>query len=336
MKKTTTVIKKWQLLKWRSHEELADLSEEDFVAVGKRVFYRSRALEEARMPANAAAIKTEAFTGCKRLHTITLPSNNSVGLARRSFADCIRLRNVHNSELISVIGDRAFENCRNLPALTFGRDLRRIGEYAFAGCESIRSLELPSCINVMGRGAFFACTELESVHMEDALTTLAPDAFRDCISLREIGFSAMLEEIPKGAFRGCSSLTELTVPSGINVIGARAFMECNRLREVTIDIGTTEIGAKAFAKTPRLERVFVPHSVKKLGLGAFGFGFSKQKITLVVDNEYMKKRMQTQLRLCMSAGRVNVEVVGKTIEERKRERRRASLEQKPTHLFDIE
>ena len=55
MKKTTTVIKKWQLLKWRSHEELADLSEEDFVAVGKRVFYRSRALEEARMPANAAA-----------------------------------------------------------------------------------------------------------------------------------------------------------------------------------------------------------------------------------------------------------------------------------------
>ena len=117
MKKTTTVIKKWQLLKWRSHEELADLSEEDFVAVGKRVFYRSRALEEARMPAKAAAIKTEAFTGCKRLHTVTLPSNNSVGLARRSFADCIRLRNVHNSELISVIGDRAFENCRNLPAL---------------------------------------------------------------------------------------------------------------------------------------------------------------------------------------------------------------------------
>lgn len=335
MKKKMTV-KKWQLTKWRSRDEIADLSDVEFVAVGKRVFYQHRTLEEAHLPTNAAAIKTEAFTGCRRLLAVTLPNDNNVGLARRCFADCTRLREVKNTELISIVGDRAFENCRNLPDPVFGRELRRIGEYAFAGCESIRTLELPSCLTAMGKGAFQGCTELEKVEMEDALTVLGEDAFRNCISLKEIGFSAMLEAIPKGAFRGCSALTEVEIPSGIQAVGARAFMGCTRLREVNIDIGTTVIGARAFAKNPRLERVVIPHSVKRLGIGAFGFGFSHQKVTLVVDNEYMKKRMQTQLRLCMSAGRVQIEVVGKSIEERKRERRRASLDSTPVHLFEKE
>lgn len=50
----------------------------------------------------------------------------------------------------------------------------------------------------------------------------------------------------------------------------------------------------------------------------------------------MKKRLQSKLRMALSAKRVQIIVTGKSIEERKRERRRAQLEQTPTHIFDQE
>ena len=334
--KTPFTVKKWQLLRWRAKEERVDLSDSDFIAVGKRVFYKDRFAEEVLLPATASAIKTEAFAGCRRLYRVALSGAGNVGISRRAFRGCKRLRELENAHMLSIIGDFAFDGCARLPAFAFGRDLRKIGEYAFRRCDSMTSILLPSCVELIGRGAFFGCTELESVAMEDGLAALSRDVFRDCISLREVAFSSALREIPIGAFRGCSALTELIVPSQITRIGKRAFASCARLSDVTVELGTVHIGAKAFADNPRLKTVFLPHSVKRLGLGAFGLGFCRDedKIVISVDNEYMKKRIRRQLFLCLSFGRAKVTVIGKSIEERKRERRRSTVEQTPTHLIE--
>ena len=129
-------------------------------------------------------------------------------------------------------------------------------------------------------------------------------------------------------------MTELTVPSQVSKIGKRAFLDCARLQSVELENGVERIGAKAFAKTPRLREVTVPHSLKRLGFGAFGLGRSREKTVMYVDNEYMRRRMKQQLFLCGSLGRVRIELVGKSIEERKRERHRTELEQKPVHIMD--
>ena len=334
--KQGSIIKKWQLIKWRSKEERADLTESEFVAVGKRAFYKKHRLEEVILPPQASVIKTEAFAGSKRLCKVTLPSDSNVGISSRAFANCVRLRALENEGLISRIGIRAFENCRFLPNLTFGRELKSIGDFAFFGCTSITELELPSCLERMGRGAFLECSELRTLRMEEGITSIGREAFRNCISLEEIELSGAIKELPFGAFRGCSALREVDLPVGIAAIGARAFEDCTRLETVTLEHGVERIGARAFKGADRLRSVIVPPTLKKLGLGAFGFGRSEEKVVLYVENEYMKKRLQTRLRLCLSAGRATVAVTGKTIEERKRERRRATLEQKPTHLFDHE
>lgn len=329
-------VKKWQLLRWRSKRECADLSAVDFVAVGRRAFYKNRTLEQVTLPANAAVIKTEAFLGCRHLACVTLPSENSVGIAGGAFANCTRLRELENSELIARIGARAFENCHFLPTLSFGRELRSIGEYAFLGCASLTSLNLPSSLDSIGKGAFMECTELTSVHVEDGVPMLAPDAFRNCISLQDVQFSASLRALPVGVLRGCASLTEITVPSNIRTVGARAFADCTRLESVELESGVERICARAFAGCDRLRSVTVPNTVKRIGFGAFGFGRTQEKISLLVETEYMKKRLQTRLKFALSAGRVQIIVTGKSIEERRRERRRAELEQKPAHLFEQE
>ena len=53
-----------------------------------------------------------------------------------------------------------------------------------------------------------------------------------------------------------------------------------------------------------------------------------------VETEYMLRRMKIQLILCGSIGRVELIRDGKSIEERKRERRRSTLEQTPVHLIN--
>ena len=104
------------------------------------------------------------------------------------------------------------------------------------------------------------------------------------------------------------------------------------------ELGLTRIGRGAFRDTPSLTDVYLPHSVKRMGFGAFGFGRLKgtkrEKVKLHVDTEYMLRRAKRLLFFCGSYGRVEVILDGKTIEERKRERRRSTLEKTPAHLTD--
>ena len=102
-----------------------------------------------------------------------------------------------------------------------------------------------------------------------------------------------------------------------------------------MELGVQKSGARAFDNTPALREVFVPHSLKKLGRGAFGRGKRKddEKITVCVENEYMVRRMKSLLFRCGSAGCTTVKLIGKTVEERKRDRRRANVDAKGTHLI---
>jgi len=330
--KERTVIRKWQLLRWRSNREEADFSDADFIAVGKRVFRDRRHLEKVIFPPMLSAIKTDAFRECPRLFSVTLPAENNVGIAAGAFADCIRLREVIHSELVSTVGMGSFENCRMLREFPFGRELRRIGDFAFRGCASLTAVTLPSCLIGIGTAAFADCTELNQLELEDSLSALSPELFRGCISLSEIKLPSTLQMLPSGVFRDCSALRELTVPTGIRKIGSSAFRGCARLRKVTLEIGVQRIGAFAFAGTAGLEEIYVPHTIKFLAFGAFGLGTTQKPPTLYVDNEYMRRRMKRLLLLCGSAGRVRICVIGKSIEERKRERHRSTVHQTPTHL----
>jgi hypothetical protein len=99
-----------------------------------------------------------------------------------------------------------------------------------------------------------------------------------------------------------------------------------------MELGVSAVGAFALANNENLESVTVPHSLSKLGFGAFGLGRREKKTVIYVDNEYMCRRMKRLLFWCGSAGRAIVCMQGKTIEERKRERRRTSLDQKAEHI----
>ncbi len=335
--KPTLKIKNWQLFRARGYEGCADLRTETFVAIGKRAFVGrdNPYLEQVYIPNGASVIKAEAFLGCKNLQTVILSTANNIGLSAGVFRNCLRLHTVANAEKIHSIGANCFANCDTLCEIRLGRELSRIGEGAFSGCRSLTSVALPSSLRAIGTGAFSGCSALAFCQMDEGLSTLSEEMFRDCVSLREVKIPAAVSVIPKRAFEGCISLREVNIPANVQTIEARAFENCRKLHTVRMELGVKEIGAHAFAATPALCEVFVPHSVKKLGRGVFGTGKRKdgEKVTVCVENEYMVRRMKRLLTLCGSAKCTTVKLIGKSIEERKRDRRRESLDAKGTHLI---
>lgn len=330
-------IKNWQLLKARGVEGRVVLPAGDFVAIGKRAFAgkQNQYLESVAIPDGVSVIKAEAFAGDKNLRTVVLSTNGNIGLSQGVFAGCKRLREVANSEYINSIGALAFSNCAALQGIAFGKHLHRIGEGAFANCQSLTSVSLPSSLREIGKGVFAGCRELAFYSADDALPALSEEMFRDCVSLREAIIPAAVSVIPRGAFEGCISLREVKIPANVNEIEARVFKNCRKLHTVRMELGIKEIGAHAFDNCPALREVFVPHSLKKLGYGAFGTGKRKdgEKITVCVENEYMVRRMKSLLFWCGSANCTEIKLIGKSIEERKRDRRRANVEAKGTHLI---
>ena len=335
--KPTFKIKNWQLIRARGAEGNVVLPEGDFVAVGKSAFVgkHNLYLQSVHIPNGVSVIKAEAFEECNNLRTVILPTGGNIGLSQGVFSGCTRLRTVANSEHIHAIGANAFAGCTSLQRIELGKDLHRIGEGAFFGCRSLSSISLPSDLREVGEGAFAECQELAFYTAPDTLSILSSEMFRDCVSLREVVIPEAVTVIPWGAFMGCISLGEVKIPANVQTIGTRAFENCRKLHTVKMELGVTQIGAHAFDNTPALREVFVPHSLKKLGRGAFGTGKRKdgEKITICVENEYMVRRMKRLLFWSGSANCTTVKLIGKSIEERKRDRRRASLDEKGTHLI---
>ena len=335
--KSTFKIKNWQFLKARGAEGKLTLSTGKFVAIGARAFVgkQNAYLESVLVPEGVSVIKAEAFANSKNLRTVILSTAGNIGLSQGVFKGCTRLREVANSAQINAIGALAFCDCTSLQGIEFGKELRRIGEGAFANCSSLTSVDLPIGIREVGKGAFAGCQELAFYTVPNTLSALSEELFRDCVSLREVVIPANATVIPRGAFEGCVSLREVNIPANVGEIEARVFKNCRKLHTVRMELGVTKIGARAFDNVPALREVFVPHSLKKLGRGAFGTGKRKddEKITVCVENEYMVRRMKSLLFWCGSANCTTVKLIGKSIEERKRDRRRANVDAKGTHLI---
>ena len=330
--KETRKIRAWQLLRRKGQAPIADLRGEQVVAIGKKALKRNKTLEQVWLPDSLTVVKAKAFVGCKRLRWVVLPSENAVGLSASVFEGCGRLRGLEHDEGLVSIGRRAFRSCVMLQAICIGGSLRRIGEEAFAGCRSLTALRLPSTLGTIEKNAFRGCWDLSEVCLEEGTAPLSEGIFRECISLQAIHLPPTVTAIPKNALRDCSALTEITLPKGVERVGGSAFRGCLRLEQVEMGLGVREIGRRAFSNTPSLQLVKLPHSVKRLRFGAFGLGRRAEKIVISVENEYMLRRMRYQLFFCGSAGCAEVRMDGLTLDERKRERRRTTLEKKPEHI----
>ena len=89
-----------------------------------------------------------AFSGCKSLRSITIPSS------------------------VISIGTWAFNSCSSLTSITMPYGVKSVGGGAFWGCKSLRSITIPSSVTSIGNLAFRACKSLTSITIPTHITNI--------------------------------------------------------------------------------------------------------------------------------------------------------------------
>ena len=127
--------------------------------IGPDVFAHTD-LENITIPNSVREIGTSAFSGCKNLKTVELPTG--VELYGRAFGfsglESIELRDV------KLQGHLIFEYCSQLKSVTIKGDTPVIPSNTFANCYRLTHVELPETLKQIEHNAFYGCTELREIN----------------------------------------------------------------------------------------------------------------------------------------------------------------------------
>lgn len=255
--------------------------------------YRS-SIKSVEITEGATDIGDNAFSGCKNLAVITMPSSlTSIG--RYAFANCTNLSSITIPQNVTDIGECAFQSS-GLTSVTFENMPTRIENKIFFNCKNLVSITIPDTVIDIGNGAFALCTGLTSVFIPESVESIGDEAFKSCSNITEVSLPAGLVKIGTEAFGYCSKLESVSIPESVTSIGAMAFYRTNltfakdsggsylgndsnpyyaliygnNYNAHRINESTVIIANKAFDQALGTE-IYIPNSVTHIGDNAFFF-----------------------------------------------------------------
>jgi hypothetical protein len=123
---------------------------------------------------------------------------------------------------VTIIGNGAFQDCRQLVEITIPSSVTSIGNAAFWYCFSLAEITIPNSVSSIGWGAFVGA-KITNLIIPNSVST-----------------------IEGNAFGGCLELTTVTISSGVTYIGDSAFAHCGKLQKVYFLGNTPSKGAAIF------------------------------------------------------------------------------------------
>ena len=161
------------------------------------------------VPNNTRLIASQAFAGCKKLISITIPRSITT-IHEGTFAGCKSLQSITIPNSVEKIGDAAFTGCSSLTSIKLPNGIKRISPYIFQDCSSLESITIPNNVNIIDVCAFEECRSLTSVTIPNSVKGIEAFVFTNCKSLGSITIPSNVEYIDFGAFTNCTNLTTIT------------------------------------------------------------------------------------------------------------------------------
>ena len=243
-------------------------------------FISGTAVASLTIPASLTSCSTNSsggpLAGADKLTDLTIESGMEKIPDSLAYcvADTSHITTVSIPNTVTSIENRAFYNCRMLPAVSLPANLQTIDSQAFSYCRSLDKITLPKTVKTVGSYAFSYCTALSSLGFtENAKTgfTLSVNsyAFSNCTSLCDITFSKNITLLDYGAFYKCSSLTSLVLPDSITEIGDSAFANCSALERITLPSGLKKLGG-GFISGTAVTSLTIPASLTSCSTSSSG------------------------------------------------------------------
>ena len=203
--------------------------------------------ESFTIPNSVTTIEDSAFLDCVGLTSITLPVNFSSG-DRRPYIGCTNLQAIYvadgNNSLTSEDGVLynlektklcIYPAGKTGESFTIPSSVTSIGNRAFQECKNLTSIDIPSGVTSINNGAFWDCTGLTSIILPNTVTYMGINVFRNCISLTSITLPTAIPSIGQQTFLSCRKLKSVTIPGSVASIGEKAFNGCSKLTSVTME-----------------------------------------------------------------------------------------------------
>ncbi len=213
------------------------------VTINEGAFESNTSLEKITLSANLEKIGIDAFLGCEKLKSITIPEKVSV-IRPYAFDWCAGL------EEIKV--DKKNQTYSAVNGVLFNKDRTTLIKYPEG--KTTKFYAIPVSVVDISYGAFYDA-DFEKVIIDKNVETIGEDAFSSCDNLRSIAIPANVKEIGDGAFIDCSNLKTVTIKPGTEYIGSYAFSNCKNLTELEISAGIDYIDEEAFKNCAKLSKV---------------------------------------------------------------------------------
>ena len=124
---------------------------------------------------NVVGISEKAF---EKSNVKVLTINSKVTVSQAAFANS-KIENIVNSDLITSIGDYAFENCTNLSSIE-AENCTYVGRFAFANCSSLKELIMPNA--TVAQDSFKGLKSFDTLSIKDTTTDSFANIFDSSIT----------------------------------------------------------------------------------------------------------------------------------------------------------
>jgi hypothetical protein len=300
-------IQAWKIATWDGPPEV--MVRGDFLCSSdsKTLFGCSANNATVMIPPDVEVIGSRAFPG-GRYTAFQFASGTRVREFREeAFCRLNSLKAFTVPMSVEIIGDRCFESCPWLEAITFEESsrLRRIGEGAFLKCR-LMSIAIPASVEEIDGSAFVGCPLYEirvaqesqnfrvagtllstadgtqivrcfgrerEIVVAKRVEVLGKSCFEACSHIERVVFESdsKLRLIGSSALAGCEIITSIAIPAAVEMIDESAFRRCLGLEEclMTEDANLVGIGKAAFAGCCSLRSFGIPRNVHRIGSDCF-------------------------------------------------------------------
>ena len=186
-----------------------------------------------------ATVGAYAFNNLIGLRSLVLPSNDCFAdyLCAGDFAlQGVSYSLDYSSSQIISIGRYTFHKCSALGHFSFADMLSKIGQHAFDSCSSLQSVTIEGngvLVFDVGDNAFVACTSLKRV----AAPSFGKNMFLNDLAIEEVVVNSVSaysgEGVGMSAFSGCYGISEVRYNAGVGsnfFLADQSFLNCWSLR----------------------------------------------------------------------------------------------------------
>ena len=182
----------------------------------------------------------------------------------------LNFTSVSFSGSVKSIGDRAFENCKQLATVTFGQGLETVGQYAFYNSGLSGALTFPDSLKKIDTYAFAKCPHITEITLPEGNATIEYGAFSGDTGVQKIKIplsEIQFDKLNNGGYWIFTQYTEnkletIVVGTAPNEESMSLFSNSlGGLKTIVIGTGVSEINNYAFGSANSLESALYPSNL---------------------------------------------------------------------------